>query len=210
VKTPMNVRDLKRLGGGREADRRAEAAAAAVAAAAAERGLLDVAIGDIESPVGELLLAVTPRGLAYVAFEEEDRDELLARLSRRLSPRILEHPAATDEVRRQLDEYFAGDRTRFELKLDRRMMRGIARDVLAATTRVPFGRTTTYGALAERIGRPRASRAVGNALGSNPIPIVVPCHRVLRTGGDVGGYAGGPARKRSLLRLEGALSRPTR
>jgi methylated-DNA-[protein]-cysteine S-methyltransferase len=140
-----------------------------------------------------------------VAFEDEEREELLARLSSQLSPRILEHPAATDEVRRQLDEYFAGARTRFELKLDRRLMRGIARDVLAATGRVPFGRTTTYGTIAERIGRPRASRAVGNALGSNPIPIVVPCHRVLRTGGDVGGYAGGPTRKRRLLALEGSL-----
>jgi methylated-DNA-[protein]-cysteine S-methyltransferase len=205
VNPRMSVNDLKKLGGGRGADRRAKAAAEAVAAAAAERGLLDVALGVFESPVGELLLAVTPRGLAYVAFEEEERDELLGRFSRLLSPRILEHPASTDEVRRQLEEYFAGDRTRFELKLDRRLMRGIARDVLSATTRVPFGRTTTYGALAERIGRPRASRAVGNALGSNPIPIVVPCHRVLRTGGDVGGYAGGPSRKRELLRLEGVL-----
>jgi methylated-DNA-[protein]-cysteine S-methyltransferase len=205
MKASMNARDLKRLGGGREADRRAEAAAAALARAAAEEGLLDVAYSDLESPVGELLVAVTPRGLAYVAFEDEERDELLARLSRQLSPRILEHPAATDEVRRQLDEYFAGERTRFELKLDRRLMRGIAKDVLAATARVPFGRTTTYGKVAEWIGRPRASRAVGNALGSNPIPIVVPCHRVLRAGGDVGGYAGGPSRKRRLLTLEGSL-----
>jgi methylated-DNA-[protein]-cysteine S-methyltransferase len=201
----VNAKDLKKLGGGREADRRAEAAAAGVSAAPPQRGLHDVAHGGFESPVGELLLAVTPRGLAYVAFEEEERDDLLGRFARQLSPRILEHAASTDEVRRQLAEYFAGDRTRFELKLDRRLMRGIARDVLAATARVPFGRTTTYGALAERIGRPRASRAVGNALGSNPIPIVVPCHRVLRTGGDVGGYAGGPSRKRRLLTLEGSL-----
>ncbi|HZB00644.1 MAG TPA: methylated-DNA--[protein]-cysteine S-methyltransferase [Actinomycetota bacterium] len=197
-------KDLKRLAGGNETDRRAEAAAVAVAAAAAERGLLDVAIGVADSPVGDLLLAVTPRGLAYVGFDDEEREALLGRFARLLSPRILEHPAATDEVRRQLDEYFEGERTRFELKLDRRLMRGIARDVLAATARVPFGRTTTYGEIAERIGRPRASRAVGNALGSNPIPIVVPCHRVLRSGGDVGGYAGGPERKRRLLRLEGA------
>jgi methylated-DNA-[protein]-cysteine S-methyltransferase len=201
----VRAQDLKRLAGGREADRRSAAAAAAFAAAAAEHGLLDVAIGTTGSPVGELLLAVTPRGLAYIAFEDEERDELLARLARRLSPRILEHPSATDDVRRELDEYFEGRRTRFDLKLDRRLMKGIARDVLAATARVPFGRTTTYGTIAERIGRPRASRAVGNALGSNPIPIVVPCHRVLRTGGDVGGYAGGPERKRRLLRLEGSL-----
>jgi methylated-DNA-[protein]-cysteine S-methyltransferase len=155
--TPVSTEALKALAGRREADRRSAAAAADVAATAAEHGLLDVALGAFESPVGELLLAVTPRGLAYVAFEEEERDELLGRFSRQLSPRILEHPASTDEVRRQLDEYFAGERTRFELKLDRRMMRGIARDVLAATARVPFGRTTTYGALAERIGRNRAS-----------------------------------------------------
>ena len=203
----MNTKDLKKLAGSRrESDRLAEAASATVAATAAEEGLLDVALGAFESPVGELLLAVTPRGLAYVAFEEEERDELIERFARQLSPRILEHVASTDEVRRQLEEYFAGARTRFELKLDRRLMRGIARDVLSATARVPFGRTTTYGALAERIGRPRASRAVGNALGSNPIPIVVPCHRVLRTGGDVGGYAGGPSRKRALLTLEGSLT----
>ena len=203
--TPMSTKALKALAGKKEADRRAEVAAADLSAAAAEHGLIDVALGAFESPIGELLLAVTPRGLAYVAFEEEERDELLGRFSRQLSPRILEHPAATDEVRRQLEEYFEGERTRFQLKLDRRLMRGIARDVLAATAKVPFGRTTTYGALAERIGRPRASRAVGNALGSNPIPIVVPCHRVLRTGGDVGGYAGGPSRKRRLLALEGSL-----
>jgi methylated-DNA-[protein]-cysteine S-methyltransferase len=204
VSEPAIGKDLKRLAGGSESDRRAENAAVAVAAAAAERGLLDVAIGAADSPVGDLLLAVTPRGLAYVGFDDEEREALLGRFARLLSPRILEHPAATDEVRRQLDEYFGGERTRFELKLDRRLMRGIARDVLAATARVPFGRTTTYGEIAERIGRPRASRAVGNALGSNPIPIVVPCHRVLRSGGDVGGYAGGPERKRRLLRLEGA------
>jgi methylated-DNA-[protein]-cysteine S-methyltransferase len=201
----MNPKDLKALAGGRDSERRAEGAAAGLAAAAAERGLLDVAIGEMESPVGELLLAVTPKGLAYVGFEEEERDELLARLARQLSPRILEHPAATDEIRRQLDEYFEGQRTRFEVKLDRRLIRGIARDVLSTTAKVPFGRTTTYGMVAQRIGRPRASRAVGNALGSNPIPIVIPCHRVLRAGGDVGGYAGGPERKRSLLRLEDAL-----
>jgi methylated-DNA-[protein]-cysteine S-methyltransferase len=203
--TPMSTKALKALASKKEADRRAEAAAEGIAGAAAEAGLLDVALGVFDSPVGELLLAVTPRGLAYVAFEEEERDELLSRFSRQLSPRILEHAASTDEVRRQLDGYFAGERTRFDLKLDRRLMRGIARDVLAATARVPFGRTTTYEALAERIGRPRASRAVGNALGSNPIPIVVPCHRVLRAGGDVGGYAGGPSRKRLLLTLEGSL-----
>jgi methylated-DNA-[protein]-cysteine S-methyltransferase len=210
MRSPVTEQALKRLAGRRETERRAAAAAEAVAAVAAERGLLDVALGSIGSPVGDLFLAVTPRGLAYVGFADEDRDDLLERFARELSPRILEYPAATDEVRRQLDEYFEGERVRFELKLDRRLVKGIARDVLAATARVPFGKTTTYGQLAERIGRPRASRAVGNALGSNPIPIVVPCHRVLRAGGDVGGYAGGPERKRRLLRLEGTLPAASR
>ena len=160
----------------------------------------------LDSPIGELFVAVTPRGLACVAFEDEDRDEVMARLARELSPRILEHAAATDTVRRELDEYFAGERRRFDVRLDRRLIHGIARDVLAATARVPFGRTTTYGELAGKIGNPKAARAVGNALGSNPIPIVVPCHRVLRSGGALGGYAGGPDRKERLLRLEGVLA----
>ncbi|MEO8477372.1 MAG: methylated-DNA--[protein]-cysteine S-methyltransferase [Actinomycetota bacterium] len=198
--------NLKRLTSAAEADRRALEAADRLAAAAADRHLLDVAVAPVDSPIGELFVAVTPRGLACVAFEDEDRDEVVARLAREVSPRILEHPAAVDEVRRELDEYFAGERTRFQLQLDRRLIHGIAREVLAATARVPFGRTTTYGELAGRIGHPKAARAVGNALGSNPIPIVVPCHRVLRTGGALGGYAGGLGRKEQLLRLEGVLS----
>jgi methylated-DNA-[protein]-cysteine S-methyltransferase len=202
--TPTDLH-LKRLASAAETDRRAREAADRLAAAAAEHGLLDVAVAPVDSPIGELFVAVTPRGLACVAFEDEDRDEVIARLTRELSPRILEHPGAADEVRRQLDEYFEGERTRFQVRLDRRLIHGIARDVLAATARVPFGRTTTYGELAGKIGHPKAARAVGNALGSNPIPIVVPCHRVLRTGGALGGYAGGLDRKERLLRLEGAL-----
>ncbi|MGZ5289380.1 MAG: methylated-DNA--[protein]-cysteine S-methyltransferase [Actinomycetota bacterium] len=203
--TPTDL-NLKSLAPAAEADRRARAAAGRLAGAAADHDLLDVAVARVNSPIGELFVAVTPRGLACVAFEDEDRDEVLARLARELSPRILEHAAATDAVRRELEEYFAGERRRFELRLDRRLIHGIARDVLAATARVPFGRTTTYGELAGRIGNPKAARAVGNALGSNPIPIVVPCHRVLRTGGALGGYAGGLDRKERLLRLEGVLA----
>jgi methylated-DNA-[protein]-cysteine S-methyltransferase len=203
--TPTDL-NLKGLASAAEADRRARAAADRLAGAAADHDLLDVAIAPVDSPIGELFVAVTPRGLACVAFEDEDRDELLARLAQELSPRILEHAAATDTVRRELEEYFAGERRRFEVRLDRRLIHGIAREVLAATARVPFGRTTTYGELAEKIGNPKAARAVGNALGSNPIPIVVPCHRVLRTGGALGGYAGGLARKERLLRLEGVLA----
>ena len=204
--TPTDL-NLKRLASATEAERRARAAANRLAVAAADHDLLDVAVAPVDSPIGELFVAVTPRGLACVAFEDEDRDEILARLARELSPRILEHAPGTDEVRRELDEYFAGGRRRFELRLDRRLIHGIARDVLAATARVPYGRTTTYGELAGKIGKPKAAWAVGNALGSNPIPIVVPCHRVLRNGGALGGYAGGPDRKEILLEIEGVLHR---
>lgn len=203
--TPTDL-NLKRLVTAADSERRARAAADRLAGAAADHDLLDVAVASVDSPIGELFVAVTRRGLACVAFEDEDRDEVVARLARELSPRILEHPAAADDVRRQLDEYFEGERTRFSLRLDRHLIHGIARDVLAATAKVPFGRTTTYGELADRIGHPKAARAVGNALGSNPIPIVVPCHRVLRAGGALGGYAGGLGRKERLLRLEGALA----
>jgi methylated-DNA-[protein]-cysteine S-methyltransferase len=202
----MRAEDLRRLAASREAAERARSAAARLGDAAADRGLLDVAIGELGSPIGELLVAVTPAGLACVAFEDEDRGEVLARLARELSPRILASGRATDAVRRELDEYFEGRRTRFDLPLDRRLIGPFAWEVLRTTRRVGFGRTTTYGEIAERVGRPRAARAVGNALGANPIPIVIPCHRVLRSGGDVGGYAGGPERKRTLLRLEGSLA----
>jgi methylated-DNA-[protein]-cysteine S-methyltransferase len=174
--------------------------------AAADRGELDVAVWIEPSPVGDLLVAVTRRGVVRIAFAEEDRDVVLRELADDVSPRILESARATDATRRELEEYFAGERHRFDVKVDRRLIRGIALDVLAATSRVPFGRVTTYGELAGRIGHPRAARAVGNALGSNPIPIVIPCHRVLRAGGALGGYGGGVARKAKLLALEGAIA----
>jgi methylated-DNA-[protein]-cysteine S-methyltransferase len=183
-------------------DRRSRIAAASVSDSALAAGVLDVGLGDVDSPLGPLLIAVTPRGLARVAFDFEGREAVVQRLSDGLSPRVMRSARATDEWRRQLDEYFTGSRVAFDLPVDRRLVRGIARDVLAATARVPFGRTSTYGVIAERIGRPRAARAVGNALGSNPIPIVIPCHRVLRSGGELGGYAGGVERKRSLLAHE--------
>ncbi len=200
----MKTKQLKRLAEG--AQERSRAAAAALAALAEERNLLDVAIGTVDSPIGGLLVAVTPRGLARVAFEDEARDAVLEDLARDLSPRILESARATEAARRELEEFFAGGRTRFDVRLDRRLIRGIARDVLATTARVPYGRVTTYGEVARRIGRPRAARAVGNALGSNPIPIVIPCHRVVRAGGALGGYGGGLDRKLALLSLES--SRP--
>jgi methylated-DNA-[protein]-cysteine S-methyltransferase len=159
----------------------------------------------MDSPVGELLVAVTDRGLVRVAFASEPGDEVLEELAARVSPRVLRVPARTDAARRELDEYFAGDRRGFDLPLDWSLVRGFAQGVLRATAGVPFGSVTTYRQMAEAAGSPRASRAAGNALGSNPIPIVVPCHRVLHSGGGLGGYAGGLDRKRYLLSLEGSL-----
>jgi methylated-DNA-[protein]-cysteine S-methyltransferase len=201
----MNTNDMKRLAPASDAASRSRQAAARLRELAADRHLLDVAIATVGSPIGDLLIAVTERGLVRVAFQDEDRDDVLEELSRRLSPRILESARASDEVRRELGQYFAGDRTRFDVTVDRRLIGDFARKVLGATARVPFGRTTTYGEVATKIGSPRAARAVGNALGSNPIPIVIPCHRVLRSGGALGGYGGGVDRKQRLLVLEGAI-----
>ena len=177
----------------------------AVAEAAEDAGLLDVAYARYEAPVGELLLAATPRGLVRVSFDVEDPETTLARLASDLSPRILERPARLDEARRELDEYFAGRRRKFDLDLDWRLAGGFRRRVLRATARIPFGATATYGNVAAAAGSPRAHRAAGTALGANPLPIVVPCHRVLRAGGRLGGYGGGLEMKETLLRLEGAL-----
>jgi methylated-DNA-[protein]-cysteine S-methyltransferase len=201
----MNPNALKRLAPETEARNRSRRAAIELPDRAADAGLLDVALGTLGTPIGELLIAVTPRGLARVAFDTEPRDEVLEELAARISPRMLESAAATQDWRRELEQYFARERRRFDLRVDRRLLGDFARQVLAATAQVPFGRTTTYGRVAERIGHPRAARAVGNALGSNPIPVVLPCHRVLRAGGSLGGYAGGLDRKTVLLVLEGAL-----
>jgi methylated-DNA-[protein]-cysteine S-methyltransferase len=175
-------------------------------ARAARAGLVDVAYAELDSPLGPLIVAVTPRGLVRVAYENEGGDELvLAELAERLSPRVLHAPERTDAIRRELDEYFHGARQAFTTPVDWSLVRGFARGVLRATAQVPFGQVTSYRQVAEAAGSPRASRAAGNALGSNPIPIVVPCHRVLHTGGGLGGYAGGLERKRKLLELEGVL-----
>ncbi|HTG47659.1 MAG TPA: methylated-DNA--[protein]-cysteine S-methyltransferase [Actinomycetota bacterium] len=189
-----------------EADAASRVAADRFRLAADEDGLVDVAIATMPSPVGELLVAVTRRGLAAIAFDDDSRDELVERLADELSPRVVEAARPTDETRRELEEYFAGSRERFELRLDRRLMHPFAKQVLAATARVPFGEVTTYGTIATRIGHPSAARAVGAALGSNPIPIVVPCHRVIGAGGKLTGYAGGLHRKEYLLELEGAMA----
>jgi methylated-DNA-[protein]-cysteine S-methyltransferase len=171
---------------------------------AAAEGLLDVAYATVDSPLGPLVVAATPRGLVRVAYRGFD-DDVLDELSRKLSPRILEAPARLDDARRELDEYFEGRRTDFDLPIDWRLTRGFTSRVLRATAGIAFGETSTYAEVATQAGSPRAVRAAGNALGSNPLPVVVPCHRVLRTGGALGGYTGGLERKEFLLRLEGVL-----
>jgi methylated-DNA-[protein]-cysteine S-methyltransferase len=202
----MKTDDLKRLASRRDTEARSRAAAQRLPDLAVETGLLDVAVGTMASPVGDLLVAVTQRGLACVAFEgEEYRDEILERIARDISPRILPSPKGTDAWRRELDGYFAAERTRFDLPVDRRLIHGIASDVLRQTSKIPYGEVSTYGAIAKEIGHPTAARAVGRALGTNPIPIVIPCHRVIGASGKLTGYAGGLDRKVSLLELEGAL-----
>ena len=172
---------------------------------AADAGLLDVAYGILDSPLGPLAVMVTPRGLVRLSYGDEAIEAQLDELAERVSPRILEAPARTDAVRRQLDEYFEGDRRSFDLPIDWSLVRGFAGDVLRATARIPFGSVSSYRDIATAAGSPNAYRAAGNALGSNPIPIVVPCHRVLHSGGGLGGYTGGLDRKRRLLHLEGVL-----
>lgn len=172
---------------------------------AAAEGMLDVAYATTDSPFGPLLLATTKQGLVRIGMPNQDFDELLDEIARRVSPRVLELPSELDPARRQLDRYFESDLHEFELPLDWRLTTGFRRRVLRATNRIPYGQTRSYMQMAKSAGNERAVRAAGTALGSNPIPIVVPCHRVLRTGGGLGGYGGGLAMKQSLLRLEGAL-----
>ncbi len=187
------------------AEDRSRVQAAGLGDLAAARGVLDVGVGEVDTPIGRLLVAVTRRGLVRVAFPEEDTAAVLEELALRLSPRVMRSARMTEDARRQLGEFFEGRRRRFELRVDPSLVRGFARRVLARTARIPYGRVRTYGELAAAMGTPGAARAVGNALGGNPVPIVVPCHRVVRAGGEVGGYGGGPERKAWLLRLEGSL-----
>jgi methylated-DNA-[protein]-cysteine S-methyltransferase len=183
----------------------AREAAQRLSARLAEQGLADISYAPVDSPFGPLLLAATPQGVLKLAFPEEDVDGVLDALAKRVSPRIVEAPAQLEEIRRELDEYFAAKRQRFELALDWTLAGPFGRRVLDAASAIPYGEKLTYTQVAAQAGSPRGSRAAGNALGANPIPIVVPCHRVLRQSGALGGYAGGLDRKRFLLELEGAL-----
>lgn len=173
--------------------------------AAGASGLLDVAYDLVETPIGTLLLAATDSGLVRVAFDPEpEREEEL--LARRLGVRVLRTPKPVDAAKRELDEYFAGDRTRFDLRVDLSLATDFHKLVLTELARVPYGATATYGELARRVGKPHAARAVGLCMNRNPLPIVLPCHRVVGSTGSLVGYGGGIERKERLLRLEGVLS----
>jgi methylated-DNA-[protein]-cysteine S-methyltransferase len=170
---------------------------------AAEReGLLDVAYRTLDTPVGTLLLAATRRGLVRIAYSLEGHDAVLQTLADKVSPRVLRAPHRLDDIARQVDEYFAGRRQRFELPLDFQLTDGFRRQVLAHLPRIPFGATESYTQVAQATGHPGAVRAVGTACARNPLPIVVPCHRVVRADGSSGGYVGGPDAKHALLTLE--------
>lgn len=177
---------------------------ARLATAAAAAGVLDVAYRTIGTPVGELLLAATGEGLVRVAYASQGLDDVLAALATAVSPRILRAPARLDLVARQLDEYFAGRRTAFELPLDLRLATGFRRAVIAHLPSIPYGHTESYAQVAVAAGSPKAVRAVGTACATNPLPVVVPCHRVVRSDGTSGGYVGGPDAKRTLLTMEAA------
>lgn len=181
-----------------------DAAASAANRFAQQAGeLVDIAFTTVDSPIGDLVLAATPTGLVRIGFDDESG--VLEELAEQISPRILEYPARLEQSRRELDEYFTGRRKSFDMPLDQRLIAGFRREVLIATAKIPYGGVSTYQEVARKAGRPKGARAAGQALGGNPIPVVIPCHRVLRTGGGMGGYAGGIDRKQYLLRLEGAM-----
>ncbi len=171
---------------------------------AAAAGLLDVAYRTLDTPVGTLLLAATEQGLLRVAFDIEDHDLVLVALAEKVSPRIMLSPGRLDPVARQLSEYFAGGRRSFDLPLDFRLASGFRRSVLAHLPDIAYGHTESYAQVALAAGSPRAVRAVGTACAMNPIPVVVPCHRVVRSDGSFGGYRGGAAAKELLLTMESA------
>jgi methylated-DNA-[protein]-cysteine S-methyltransferase len=167
-------------------------------------GVLDVAYRTLDTPVGTLLMAATGAGLVRVAYPAQGHDQVLAALAAEVSPRILNAPARLDAAAREIDEYFAGRRRGFDLPLDWRLARGFRRTVLGHLSDIAYGQTASYAVIAAAAGSPRAFRAVGTACATNPLPVVVPCHRVIRADGSPGGYAGGPAAKQALLTLEEA------
>ncbi len=173
-------------------------------AVAQRDGILDVAYRTIDSPVGSLLLAATEQGLIRVAYARENHEAVLQSLADQISPRILHAPRRLEAAARELSEYFAGRRRRFDLPLDLRLSAGFRRAVLSHLPEIGYGHTASYAAVAQLAGHPKAVRAVGTACATNPLPVVVPCHRVVRSDGRMGGYLGGPDAKRTLLSLEAA------
>jgi methylated-DNA-[protein]-cysteine S-methyltransferase len=171
-------------------------------------GLLELAYRTLPSPVGTLLVAATQQGVVRVAFDREGHEQVLTALSERVSPRILQAPRRLDQVARQLDDYFAGRRHAFEVPLDFRLSRGFRSEVLQHLRQISYGRTESYTEVAVAAGHAKAVRAVGTACATNPLPVVVPCHRVLRSDGSLGGYIGGLAAKQTLLDLEAGVRQP--
>jgi len=172
--------------------------------AAAADDTLDIAYRMLDTPLGPLLLAATPAGLLRVAYESEDHDTVLTSLAERVSPRVLRAPGRLDDVAREIEDYFAGRRTTFDLPLDLQLAHGFRREVLTHLRDIAYGATASYSAVAAAAGRPTAVRAVGTACAVNPLPIVIPCHRVVRSDGSIGAYLGGVAAKQTLLSLEAA------
>jgi methylated-DNA-[protein]-cysteine S-methyltransferase len=179
---------------------------ARLAAEADAQDLLDLTHRRVDSPVGALLLVASPQGLVRVAFDCEDHDAVLDHLAATLSPRILASQRRTEEAARQLGEYFERRRRRFELPLDLRLISGFRRTVVERLADIPYGRTESYAAMAASAGNPSAVRAAGSACSHNPVPVVVPCHRVVRSDGTIGNYLGGTAAKRALLDLESSAA----
>lgn len=175
---------------------------ARLAAAANRAGILDVAYRTIDTPVGTLLLAATERGLVRVAYPRENHDQVLGQLANQISPRVLRAPARLEGAAKELEEYFAGRRSLFDLPLDLRLSHGFRRTVLTHLSEIGYGRTASYAAVAAAVGNPKAVRAVASACSTNPLPVVVPCHRVVRSDGTIGRYVGGTDAKKTLLTLE--------
>ena len=189
-----------------DADRHAAELARRFAEAAAASGDAEVAFATLDTPVGTTSVACTPRGIVSVGLPNHPLDDFVERLANEISPRVVEAPGKLDLARRELTEFFDGERREFDLVLDWSLVPGgFYRKVLDATAKLPYGAKMTYGQIARDAGNPKAHRAAGTALGSNPLPIVVPCHRIVRAGKDPGNYGGGPELKRWLLELEGSL-----
>ena len=182
-----------------------ERARAGLVARAEAEGLVEVAYATLDSPYGELFVAATDRGVVKLGLPNLGTDGVLERLAAEISPRVLEAPARLDPARRELDAYFSGELKRFETPVDWRLARGFTDKVLHVVARIPYGSTLSYGDVAEKAGNPRAFRAAGTACGVNPVPLIVPCHRVVQAGGKPGNYGGGPEMKRGLLEMEGVL-----